>query len=44
VRSDAEPLPGLKPISEIKTITVSAAEIARDLPDAIERWRDTFGN
>ena len=31
-------------INEINTITVSAAEIARDLPDAIEQWRDTFGN
>ncbi len=44
VRADAEPLPGVRPISEIKTITVSAAEIARDLPEAIEQWRDTFGN
>jgi iron(III) transport system substrate-binding protein len=44
VRADAEPPPGMKPINEIKTITVSAAEIARDLPDVIEQWRDTFGN
>jgi iron(III) transport system substrate-binding protein len=44
VRADAEPLPGLKPISEIKTISLTAAEIARELPDAIEQWRDTFGN
>jgi iron(III) transport system substrate-binding protein len=44
VRADAEPLPGIKPIATIKTITVSAAEIARDLPEAIEQWRDTFGN
>jgi iron(III) transport system substrate-binding protein len=44
VRADAEPLPGIKPIAEIKTISVSAAEIARDLPEAIEQWRDTFGN
>ena len=44
VRADAAPLPGIKPINEINTITVSAAEIARDLPDAIEQWRDTFGN
>jgi iron(III) transport system substrate-binding protein len=36
VRADAEPLPGIKPIATIKTITVSAAEIARDLPEAIE--------
>ena len=44
VRADAEPLPGMKPISEIKTVSVTAAEIARDLPGAIEQWRDTFGN
>jgi iron(III) transport system substrate-binding protein len=44
VRADAEPLPGIKPISEIKTVSVTAAEIARELPEAIEQWRDTFGN
>jgi iron(III) transport system substrate-binding protein len=44
VRADAAPLPGVKPIGQIKTISVSAAEIARDLPVAIEQWRDTFGN
>lgn len=44
VRADAEPLPGMKPISEIKTVSLTAAEIARDLPGAIEQWRDTFGN
>jgi iron(III) transport system substrate-binding protein len=44
VRADAEPLPGMKRIVDIKTMTVSAAEIARELPTAIEQWRDTFGN
>ncbi len=44
VRADAEPLPGMKRIVDIKTMTVSAAEIARELPEAIEQWRDTFGN
>ena len=44
VRADAEPLPGMKSISEIKTLSLTAAEIARELPDAIEQWRDTFGN
>jgi iron(III) transport system substrate-binding protein len=44
VRADAAPLPGMKPISEIKTVSLTAAEIARELPDAIEQWRDTFGN
>lgn len=44
VRADAEPLPGMKRPSEIKTLTVTADEIARELPEAIEQWRDTFGN
>ena len=44
VRADAEPLPGMKPIGDIKTISLTAAEIARELPGAIEQWRDTFGN
>jgi iron(III) transport system substrate-binding protein len=44
VRADAEPLPGMKPIGEIKTVSLTAAEIARDLPGTIEQWRDTFGN
>jgi iron(III) transport system substrate-binding protein len=44
VRADAEPLPGMKPINEIKTISITAAEIAKELPDAIEQWRETFGN
>jgi iron(III) transport system substrate-binding protein len=44
VRADAEPLPGIKPIGEINTLSLTAAEIARELPEAIEQWRDTFGN
>jgi iron(III) transport system substrate-binding protein len=44
VRADAEPLPGTKPIGEIKTVSLTAAEIAKELPEAIEQWRDTFGD
>jgi iron(III) transport system substrate-binding protein len=44
VRADAEPVAGMKRVQDIKTLSVSADEIARDLPDAIEQWRDTFGN
>jgi iron(III) transport system substrate-binding protein len=44
VRADAEPLPGMKRLVDIKTMTVSAAEITRELPSAIEQWRETFGN
>jgi iron(III) transport system substrate-binding protein len=38
------PPPGAKPISEIKTIRPSVAEIDKGIPDVIEQWRDTFGN
>jgi len=44
VRADAEPLPGIKRLDEIRTMSLTAAEIARELPEAIEQWRDTFGN
>jgi iron(III) transport system substrate-binding protein len=44
VRADAPPIKGGKRISEIRTINMTGAEIARDLPDTIEQWRDTFGN
>jgi iron(III) transport system substrate-binding protein len=44
VRADAPPIKGAKRISEIRTISMTGAEIAKDLPDAIEQWRDTFGN
>lgn len=44
VRADAEPIKGSKPLSQVKTITVTAAEIAKGLTEAVEQWRDTFGN
>jgi iron(III) transport system substrate-binding protein len=44
VRADAPPIKGAKRLSEVKTISVSGAEIAKGLPEAIEQWRDTFGN
>lgn len=44
VRSDATPIKGSKPLSQVKTITVTAAEIAKNLPEAVEQWRETFGN
>jgi iron(III) transport system substrate-binding protein len=43
VRADAAPLPGVKRVTDIKTLTLTADEIARELPGAIEQWRDTFG-
>ena len=28
---------------DIKMLTLTADEIARELPEAIDQWRDTFG-
>ncbi|MGE0223654.1 MAG: ABC transporter substrate-binding protein [Acetobacteraceae bacterium] len=44
VRADAPPIKGAKRLSEIKTVTMTGPEIAKNLPEAIEQWRDTFGN
>jgi iron(III) transport system substrate-binding protein len=44
LRPEVPPPPGAKPISEIKTIRPSVAEIDKGIPDVIEQWRDTFGN
>ena len=44
LRPEVPSPPGAKPISEIKTIRPTVAEIAEGIPDVIEQWRDTFGN
>ena len=44
VRADAPRMSGSKSLSEIETVNMTAAEIARSLPEAVEQWRDTFGN
>jgi iron(III) transport system substrate-binding protein len=44
IRPDVTPAPGVKPISEIKIISQSPDELAEKIPQAIERWRDIFGN
>ncbi len=44
VRADAPVMQGGKRLSELRTMTMTAAEIAKGLPEAIEQWRDTFGN
>ncbi len=42
---DSVPPPkGLKSASEVKTLRPTAEEIHKGVPEAIERWRDTFGN
>jgi iron(III) transport system substrate-binding protein len=44
LRSEVPSPPGAKPISEIKTIRPTVAEIDKGIPEVIEQWRDTFGN
>jgi iron(III) transport system substrate-binding protein len=44
VRADAPPMSGGKPLSDIKLLTLSTAEIAKGIPEVVEQWRDTFGN
>ncbi len=44
LRAEVSPAPGARPVSEIKTIRPSVAEIVKGMPDVIEQWRDTFGN
>jgi iron(III) transport system substrate-binding protein len=43
VRADAAPIPGTKPISQVKTMALTTQEIAKGIPEVIEQWRDTFG-
>jgi iron(III) transport system substrate-binding protein len=44
VRADAPAMLGGKPLSEIKLLTLTTAEIAKGIPEVVEQWRDTFGN
>jgi iron(III) transport system substrate-binding protein len=44
LRAEVPSPPGAKPISEIKTIRPTVAEIDKGIPEVIEQWRDTFGN
>ena len=44
LRAEVPAPPGGRPISELKTIRPSVAEIDKGIPDVIEQWRDTFGN
>jgi iron(III) transport system substrate-binding protein len=36
--------PGDRPVSDIKTIRLTTAEIVKGIPEVIEQWRDTFGS
>ena len=44
LRPEVPSPPGAKPISEIKTVRPTVAEIDKGIPEVIEQWRDTFGN
>jgi iron(III) transport system substrate-binding protein len=44
VRPEVPAPPGAKPVSEVKTVRPSIAEIDKGVPEVIEQWRDTFGN
>ncbi len=44
LRPEVPPPRGAKPISEIKTIRPTLAEITVGIPEVIEQWRETFGN
>jgi iron(III) transport system substrate-binding protein len=44
LRPEVKPLPGAKPLSEVKTFQLSVAELLVGIPEVIEQWRDTFGS
>ncbi len=42
VRDDVTFKPGAKPLSQVKILRQTTAEIAKGVPEVIEQWRDTF--
>jgi iron(III) transport system substrate-binding protein len=42
VRAEVPPKAGAKPLSEVKLLKVTTAELAKQVPEVIEQWRDTF--
>ena len=44
VRADAPPMAGGRALPEIKLLTLTTAQIAKEIPEVVEQWRDTFGN
>jgi iron(III) transport system substrate-binding protein len=42
VREAVKFKPGAKPLSEVKVLRQTTAEIAKGVPEVIEQWRDTF--
>jgi iron(III) transport system substrate-binding protein len=43
LRPDVAPLPGFKSFRDVKTVHLSAEEVAVGIPKVTEQWRDTFG-
>jgi iron(III) transport system substrate-binding protein len=43
IRMDVAPQPGIARLSERKGLTRDPEALAKDLPELIEKWRDTFG-
>jgi iron(III) transport system substrate-binding protein len=43
LRDDVPPLPGVTPVSQIKTIRATDEEAIDGIPKVIEDWRDLFG-
>ncbi len=43
VRDDVTEKPGAKPISQVKLLRVTTAELTKQVPAVIDDWRDTFG-
>ncbi len=44
VREDITEKPGMKPLSQVKLLRVTTAELEKGVPTVIEDWRDTFGS
>jgi iron(III) transport system substrate-binding protein len=42
VRDDVTFKPGAVPLSQVKVLRQTTAEIAKGVPEVIEQWRDTF--
>jgi iron(III) transport system substrate-binding protein len=39
-----DPRPGMPPLSSVKVIPLTIAEIRKGVPEIIDQWRDTFGS
>ncbi len=42
VRAEVPPKAGVRPLSEVKLLRFTTAELAKEVPEVIELWRDTF--